>query len=47
MPLASSFFRKGQVGSWREEMSDELVATLCIAHAEVMDRFGYGLPGEA
>jgi aryl sulfotransferase len=41
MPGAASFFRKGQVGSWREGMTDELAATLCAAHAQVMARFGY------
>jgi len=41
MPLAESFFRSGQVGSWREGMDEELAATLCAAHAGVMGRFGY------
>ena len=41
MPGAASFFRKGQVGSWREGMSDELAAAICAVHAQVMARFGY------
>lgn len=45
MPLAESFFRKGQVGNWREGMDEEVAATLCAAHAEVMGRFGYGKDG--
>ncbi len=45
MPGAESFFRKGQVGNWREGMSDELAAALCAAHAGVMGRFGYGEDG--
>lgn len=41
MPAAESFFRKGQVGSWREELTPELVAKLIADHDEVMKRFGY------
>ena len=41
MPGAASFFRKGQVGSWREGMSDELVQAIEATHAGVMRRFGY------
>ena len=41
MPLADSFFRSGQVGSWRAGMDDELAAALCAAHTGVMGRFGY------
>lgn len=35
------FFRKGQVGSWREELPQELAQRLIEAHGEVMLRFGY------
>ena len=45
MPLAGSFFRKGQVGSWREGMSDELAAKLIADHRVVLRRFGYGENG--
>lgn len=41
MPLAVPYFRKGQVGSWREGMDEELAAAICAAHAGVMGRFGY------
>lgn len=38
---AESFFRKGRVGSWREGLTDELVARLIDDHGDVMRRFGY------
>jgi aryl sulfotransferase len=41
MPGATSFFRKGQVGSWREELTSELIEKLIADHAAVMRRFGY------
>ncbi len=41
MPAADSFFRKGQVGSWREGMSEELAEAIVATHAGVMGRFGY------
>ena len=41
MPGAKAFFRKGQVGSWREELTPDLVQKLIADHAEVMRRFGY------
>jgi len=41
MPGAKSFFRKGQVGSWHEDLSQELVDKLIADHAPVMRRFGY------
>ena len=41
MPAAESFFRKGQVGSWREGMSEELAEAIVATHAGVMGRFGY------
>lgn len=41
--LASSapFFRRGQVGSWHEELPPALAQRLIKAHAETMRRFGY------
>lgn len=38
---AASFFRKGEVGSWREGLTDDLVAKLINDHGDVMRRFGY------
>jgi hypothetical protein len=35
------FFRKGQVGSWREELPAHLVQRLIDVHGETMRRFGY------
>jgi hypothetical protein len=41
MPGAEFFFRKGQVGSWREELNPELAQKLIADHAPIMRRFGY------
>lgn len=38
---ASSFFRKGEAGTWRKELSDDLVKRICSDHREMMLRFGY------
>ncbi len=38
---ATNFFRKGKVGSWREELSEEQAARIVADHATVMRRFGY------
>lgn len=35
------FFRKGETGSWREELSQEQVARIVRDHGAVMRRFGY------
>lgn len=35
------FFRRGQVGSWREELPSHLVQRLIDVHGETMRRFGY------
>lgn len=35
------FFRKGKVGSWREELSPSQVERIIQDHGEVMRRFGY------
>ena len=37
----SMFFRKGVVGSWREELSQEDSARICVQHGPVMRRLGY------
>jgi len=41
MPLADSFFRKGEVGSWRDGLTEELMNKLLVEHDDVMRRFGY------
>jgi aryl sulfotransferase len=35
------FFRRGRVGTWREELSVELAQRLIETHGETMRRFGY------
>jgi aryl sulfotransferase len=35
------FFRRGEVGSWRDELPAHLAERLTIAHHETMQRFGY------
>lgn len=40
-PTSASFFRKGEIGSWRERLSTEQVARLIADHGAVMRRFGY------
>lgn len=35
------FFRKGEIGSWREELSEAQVKQIVNDHREVMQRFGY------
>jgi hypothetical protein len=37
----SCFFRRGQAGSWREELPAHLVQRLINVHGETMRRFGY------
>jgi hypothetical protein len=36
-----TFFRKGKIGSWREELSPEQAQRIVNDHREVMRRFGY------
>jgi hypothetical protein len=38
---ASTFFRKGVAGGWRNELPEELVKSICNEHREMMVRFGY------
>ncbi len=40
-PHTESFFRKGEIGSWRESLTPEQAARIIQDHAEVMHRFGY------
>ena len=35
------FFRKGEVGQWRDVLTDEQVAAIVESHREQMARFGY------
>jgi hypothetical protein len=36
------FFRRGEVGSWCDELPGHLAERLTAAHHETMERFGYG-----
>jgi hypothetical protein len=38
---ASTFFRKGVAGGWRNELPQDLVKSICREHREMMVRFGY------
>jgi len=38
---AETFFRKGRVGAWRDELSAELVKRIIDGNGETMRRFGY------
>ena len=38
---SEKFFRKGKIGSWREELNDNQAATIIADHRESMRRFGY------
>jgi len=40
-PSATVFFRRGQVGAWRQELPARLVSRLVDANSEMMGRFGY------
>ena len=35
------FFRKGEIGSWREELTDAQAQQIVSDHGEVMQRYGY------
>lgn len=39
--VASTFFRKGKIGSWREELTEEQAQQIVCDHRKVMRRFGY------
>jgi aryl sulfotransferase len=41
------FFRRGEVGAWRDELTPEQVARLEAAHAPMMRRLGYELANAA
>lgn len=40
-PSSSRFFRKGEIGSWREELTEEQARQIVHDQREVMRRFGY------
>ena len=39
--ITELFFRKGKVGSWREELNDKQVKQIISDHGAVMRRYGY------
>jgi hypothetical protein len=41
MPLSQSFFRKGEIGSWREKLTPEQAAAVVAGQGDAMRRFGY------
>jgi len=38
---SKAFFRKGKIGSWREELNSEQVKQIISDHGGIMQRFGY------
>ena len=40
-PSSEMFFRKGEVGSWREELTEKQAGRVIQNHREIMERFGY------
>jgi len=40
-PKVEAFFRKGQTGGWREELSSDQVSRVETCHADMMARLGY------
>lgn len=38
---ADRFFRSGEVGQWRDQLSAETVKLICDRHGKVMRRYGY------
>jgi aryl sulfotransferase len=40
-PRVTAFFRKGQMGGWREELTDDQVRLIDEAHWSMMERLGY------
>ncbi len=44
-PKCQSFFRRGSIGAWRDELPDACADELLNKHAEMMHRFGYHAEG--
>jgi hypothetical protein len=44
---AKAFFRKGEIGDWRNHLTEEQVEKLINSHAEVMEQFGYLKDGQS
>lgn len=40
-PHATSFFRSGKIGTWRNTLTDEQVATIVETHRDMMRKMGY------
>lgn len=40
-PKSNIFFRKGIIGSWKEELSELQVKKICSNHRDMMIKFGY------
>ena len=40
-PAADSFFQKGVIGSWKEELSTESAERIVQHHKEIMEKFSY------
>lgn len=40
-PRAASFFRKGEIGGWREQLSERQVRKILSDHGDIMRQFGY------
>ena len=40
---ADQFFRAGKIGSWKDEIGDDIVQLIYKSHKKVMDRFGYSV----
>jgi len=45
-PSSDMFFRKGKIGSWREELTEKQAEQVMHDHREVMRRFGYLEPND-
>jgi hypothetical protein len=42
----AKFFRRGETGAWRDELTNEQVDRIERAHAPMMQRFGYKLSSD-
>lgn len=44
--VAAGFFRRGEAGAWRDELTADQVARIEAAHAPMMQRLGYALASQ-